>query len=194
MAGDVSTGHNGLKWALKSFPDRPVIYVLGNHEFYGQKVQKLTKELQEMAKGTNVHLLENQACTIGDVLFLGATLWTDFALNGLRRQGNGKRLRIFTPRRCAPLTRHLWPPRDPTKEYRPAQASSQSARSVYGDVLDRERSGRYVRRAVSGPPEPAFQHLLYGIPNTNQAQATSTIRRLGGRPAEQGMNWGGYRF
>ena len=35
-----------------------------------------------MAQGTNVHLLENQSCTIGDVLFLGATLWTDFALNG----------------------------------------------------------------------------------------------------------------
>jgi hypothetical protein len=25
-----STGRNGLKWALKTFPDRPVIYVLGN--------------------------------------------------------------------------------------------------------------------------------------------------------------------
>ncbi len=41
LAGDVSTGRNGLKWALKSFPDRPVICVTGNHEFYGQKVQKL---------------------------------------------------------------------------------------------------------------------------------------------------------
>ena len=82
LAGDVSTGRNGLKWALKSFPERPVIYVLGNHEFYGQKVQKLIKEFQEMAQDTNVHLLENQSCTIGDVLFLGATLWTDFALNG----------------------------------------------------------------------------------------------------------------
>jgi hypothetical protein len=56
--------------------------VLGNHEFYGQKLQKLIKELHEMAQGTNVHLLENQSCTIDDVLFLGATLWTDFALNG----------------------------------------------------------------------------------------------------------------
>lgn len=82
LAGDISTGRNGLKWALKSFPERPVIYVLGNHEFYGQKVQKLIKELQEMTQGTNVHLLENQSCTIGGVLFLGATLWTDFALNG----------------------------------------------------------------------------------------------------------------
>jgi Calcineurin-like phosphoesterase len=82
LAGDVSTGRNGLKWALKTFPDRPVIYVLGNHEFYGQKLQKLSKELQELADRTNVHLLENGSYTIGDVVFLGATLWTDFALNG----------------------------------------------------------------------------------------------------------------
>ena len=82
LAGDVSTGRNGLKWALKTFPDRPVIYVLGNHEFYGQKLQKLIKELQELADGTNIHLLENGSCSIGDVVFLGATLWTDFALNG----------------------------------------------------------------------------------------------------------------
>jgi len=82
LAGDVSTGRNGLKWALKSFPDRPVVYVLGNHEFYGQKLQKLLAELKEMARGTNVYLLEDESCTVGEVTFLGATLWTDFALNG----------------------------------------------------------------------------------------------------------------
>src|SRR6266404_799685 len=82
LAGDVGTGRNGFKWALKTFPDRPVIYVLGNHEFYGQKLQKLIMELREMAAGTNVHFLENDSFTIGDVVFLGATLWTDFALNG----------------------------------------------------------------------------------------------------------------
>ena len=82
LAGDVGTGRNGLKWTLKTFPDRPVIYVLGNHEFYGQELQKLIGELREMARGTNVYLLENERCTIGDVTFLGATLWTDFALNG----------------------------------------------------------------------------------------------------------------
>lgn len=82
LAGDVSTGRNGLKWALTAFPERPVIYVLGNHEFYGQKLQKLILELREMARGTNVHVLENESWTVGEVTFLGATLWTDFALNG----------------------------------------------------------------------------------------------------------------
>ncbi len=63
LAGDVSTGRNGVKWALKAFADRPVIYVLGNHEFYGQKLQKLVADLKGMARGTNVHLLENESCT-----------------------------------------------------------------------------------------------------------------------------------
>jgi Calcineurin-like phosphoesterase len=62
--------------------DSPVIYVLGNHEFYGQKIPKLTFEIKELAQGTNVHVLENDSVEIGNVVFLGTTLWTDFRLNG----------------------------------------------------------------------------------------------------------------
>ena len=82
LAGDVHTGRNGIKWILEAFPNRPVIYVLGNHEFYGQKIPKLTTEIKELAHGTNVHVLENDGVEIGDVTFLGATLWTDFRLQG----------------------------------------------------------------------------------------------------------------
>jgi len=82
LAGDISTGLNGFKWAQTNFPECPVLYVLGNHEFYGQKLQKLTEQLKEMAKGTNIQILDNDVFSLGDVTFLGATLWTDFALNG----------------------------------------------------------------------------------------------------------------
>ena len=46
LAGDVHTGKNGIKWILEAFRDRPVIYVLGNHEFYGQKIPKLIDEIK----------------------------------------------------------------------------------------------------------------------------------------------------
>ncbi len=49
LAGDVSTGVKGFKWAQTTFPNRPVIYVLGNHEFYGQKLQKLLEQLKTMS-------------------------------------------------------------------------------------------------------------------------------------------------
>jgi predicted phosphohydrolase len=82
LAGDIHTGRNGIKWILEAIPDRPVIYVLGNHEFYGQKIPKLISEIKDVAQGTNVHVLENEGVKIGNVSFLGATLWTDFRLNG----------------------------------------------------------------------------------------------------------------
>jgi len=82
FAGDVHTGANGLKWILQTIHDRPVIYVLGNHEFYGQALPKLTNELKELAAGTNVHVLENDSVRIANVMFAGATLWTDFRLDG----------------------------------------------------------------------------------------------------------------
>jgi hypothetical protein len=67
LAGDVHTGKNGIKWILETFPDRLAIYVLGNHEFYGQKISKLIDEIKEVAQGTNVHVLENESVEIGNV-------------------------------------------------------------------------------------------------------------------------------
>ncbi|HEX5223389.1 MAG TPA: metallophosphoesterase [Verrucomicrobiae bacterium] len=82
LAGDAHNGLSGIKWILKNFPEQPVIYVLGNHEFYGHKIPKLISEVKARARGSNVHVLENDAVRIGNVTFLGATLWTDFRLNG----------------------------------------------------------------------------------------------------------------
>ena len=82
LAGDIHTGVNGFKWIRETFSYKQIVYVLGNHEFYGQKLPKLTEEIKAVAAGTNIHVLENDAFEIGEVIFLGATLWTDFRLNG----------------------------------------------------------------------------------------------------------------
>ena len=34
LAGDIHLGREGRKWARNHFQDKPVVYVLGNHEFY----------------------------------------------------------------------------------------------------------------------------------------------------------------
>jgi predicted phosphodiesterase len=34
LAGDIDVEGNGLEWALNTFSDLPVLYVLGNHEYY----------------------------------------------------------------------------------------------------------------------------------------------------------------
>lgn len=82
LAGDIHINRNGLKWALASFPSVPVVYVLGNHEYYGRAIPKLTDELRAEADGTNVHVLDCDLVHVGAVRILGCTLWTDFALQG----------------------------------------------------------------------------------------------------------------
>jgi hypothetical protein len=55
---------------------REVILISGNHEHYGFRLQKTWSHINSQLPD-NVHLLENQTYTIDDVVFVGATLWTD---------------------------------------------------------------------------------------------------------------------
>lgn len=82
LAGDIHLRHHGLDWALQKFPDLPVLYVLGNHEYYGRAMPAHLEKLRHLAAGSNVSVLENESLTIGEVTFLCCTLWTDFALYG----------------------------------------------------------------------------------------------------------------
>lgn len=55
-----------------------VVYVAGNHEFYGHKWFKAPKVLEEFCSAyPNVYFLENDCVQIDDVVFVGCTLWTD---------------------------------------------------------------------------------------------------------------------
>lgn len=80
LAGDIAEGAAGIFWARETFPDLPVIYVAGNHEFYGGEVSQVARVMRDAATASNVQLLEKSATQLGDVRILGATLWTDFSL------------------------------------------------------------------------------------------------------------------
>lgn len=82
LAGDVHTKTNAWQWIMSEFSHVPVIYVCGNHEFYGENYPSLIDKLKMRAEGTNVHVLENESVTIQGVRFFGCTLWTDMALMG----------------------------------------------------------------------------------------------------------------
>jgi hypothetical protein len=47
---------------------------LGNHEFYREKLPGLIDELKMGAKGTNVHVLENDSVEIGGYRFFGSSI------------------------------------------------------------------------------------------------------------------------
>jgi Icc-related predicted phosphoesterase len=56
-----------------------VIYVMGNHEHYDFTYDHTYKHIKSLLPN-NVFLLENESIEIDNVVFIGATLWTD--LNG----------------------------------------------------------------------------------------------------------------
>lgn len=82
LAGDIHVKLNGVRWIRERFPDVPVLYVAGNHEYYGEKLPRLLDKIREEARGTDIHLLENESVEIGGYRFFGATLWTDMELHG----------------------------------------------------------------------------------------------------------------
>ena len=82
LAGDIHVKKNGLQWIRAAYSEIPVVYVLGNHEFYGEKFPNLADKLQEEAAGRNIHVLENRYVEIAGMRIFGCTLWTDMALHG----------------------------------------------------------------------------------------------------------------
>ncbi len=80
LAGDIGEGFKGLGWAIKHFPDTPVIYIPGNLEFYYHDLD-IIDELKARAP-ENIYVLHNNVAIINGVRFLGSILWTDFELNG----------------------------------------------------------------------------------------------------------------
>lgn len=80
LAGDIGVGLGGIEWAAKTFPKTPVIYVPGNHEYYGHDIGFIDDLISQSPK--NVHVLNNAKIVLNGVRFLGSTLWTDFKLDG----------------------------------------------------------------------------------------------------------------
>lgn len=73
--GDLTEGVEGVKW-LKS-ARRPVLYIPGNHEFYGADYTARLAELESAAAGSMVNIMNQKSAVAGGWRFLCATLWTD---------------------------------------------------------------------------------------------------------------------
>lgn len=80
LAGDIARPAQAMAWASRIA--RPVLYVPGNHEFYGGSIEGTVAELKRLSAGTRVRVLDCEQVVISGVRFLGATLWTDFAVSG----------------------------------------------------------------------------------------------------------------
>ncbi len=80
LAGDIDLKARGVEWAKQSF-SVPVLYVPGNHEFYGGHLTHTLEKLRAV-QDDRVRVLDRDEVILAGVRFLGAIMWTDFAATG----------------------------------------------------------------------------------------------------------------
>lgn len=88
LAGDIGSYQQGSQLAEDDFglarfsPLRgwpvPVLYVPGNHEYDNLDFDATHARLRASCERLGIHWLEREELVIGDVRFLGTTLWADF--------------------------------------------------------------------------------------------------------------------
>lgn len=73
LAGDIGNGVHGLEWSRHRFADKEIIYIPGNHEYYGFDLS-IIDDMRLKAKELDIYLLDNDGVAIGETRFLGTTL------------------------------------------------------------------------------------------------------------------------
>ena len=82
LAGDIDYGFRGIAWARLCWPEKEIVFVPGNHEYYNSEIGRVNDELAKAGKVYGVHVLNPGTVKIAGVRFVGAALWTDFKLFG----------------------------------------------------------------------------------------------------------------
>jgi predicted phosphodiesterase len=127
IAGDICQGiAEGVRFLVDSgLNAKPVLYVAGNHEFYGRdRHAELAAGRLAASAAANVYLLERDSVEIDGVEILGCTLWTDYRYAGAENQPEAMRYaaqRLNDHRYIANGPRR-WSPQDCLDEHMASRA------------------------------------------------------------------------
>lgn len=86
LAGDIGESKMCLFWARHYMPNKPIVYVTGNHELYKSHWVKGMEVMRDTADMKDIYFLENDEVIVEGVRFLGCTLWTDYDLYGREKR------------------------------------------------------------------------------------------------------------
>lgn len=122
IAGDICQGlERGVRWITdQGFNRKPVIYVPGNHEYYGFDFDaERTAGRAAAAQFSNIHVLDRDTVDIDGIVFAGATLWTDYRLYGERSAETAlmHAERMMNDHRLIRYQDRLWETSDASAEY-----------------------------------------------------------------------------
>jgi predicted phosphodiesterase len=127
VAGDICHGiAAGVRFIVSEMLNaKPVIYVAGNHEFYGfDRHAELAAGRTEATRHPNIHLLERDRVEIVGVEFLGCTLWTDYKYAGVREQARAMHWasQRLNDHRLITSGQRIWSPQDCLEEHEASRA------------------------------------------------------------------------
>ena len=123
LCGDVTNGAEKtikITTEIQEMVSCPVVFVLGNHEFYdGVPIQDTIKAVRGAFQyNPNIHFLENNTVDINGVRFIGGTLWTDFkayhgdmqtvALFVATKLNDYKMINVNSSKGIVPLSNIFW--------------------------------------------------------------------------------------
>jgi predicted phosphodiesterase len=80
-AGDISSSERDIQYyfeEVRKCTEAPIVYVLGNHEFYGKFLHQVSAYKDAVKGISNCHILDKDSFSFEGVRFIGCTLWTDF--------------------------------------------------------------------------------------------------------------------
>lgn len=89
IAGDLCSAKH-LPLAVQRCADtfREIVYVPGNHEYYGSSIDSVKGILTKAAAwNKNFHYLDNDSCIVDGQRFLGGTMWFPKEFDTSRRRG-----------------------------------------------------------------------------------------------------------
>lgn len=144
VPGDVAEGAiNSFAVLRRIVPEIiPIVFTMGNHEFYRKFITEELAEARRAAPDYNVVVLENDSVVlgavdgVGGIKFVGATCWVDFRLFGNLRMGaamSAAREKMNDHRRIG------WRKR-PWERFRPQEAAKLHA-----------ESRRFIADAIAAP-------------------------------------------
>jgi len=159
VAGDLCRAPaNGVYWLGQHIASAmPCVYVAGNHEHYRGSIRESLEDGRAAAgRFANVHFLENDIVVLDGVRFVGATLWTDYRL-----QGNPAAAMVHARERMNDH-RQIAAQRNPWKRFVP-----QNAYRMHQD------SRRFIETALKSDPIPTVV-VTHHLPHPNSVPARYT--------------------
>ena len=152
LAGDIGYANDEtIEWLRDDLAGRyeAILYVPGNHEYYGRDLHEANRHMEEMAMYGEYEWVNNRAVQVGDRRFVGTPLWANFCNEPLSMFNAGRAINDFH------RIRHGGGPVDSCSHAGPARRGR--------GVSDRDgQTRRYRYHALATDPEGSPHGLSDG--------------------------------